>query len=565
MKARQQKLAALGLVISLILLGTSSITTSAYTGGYSGAQIVEPFTEMLQGVYVASEWWNESATDISGSEANDTDPLMGSDYYEYYYYVEDNVGNGYYVLSEFESDWFNQWSYSSLLVTIILDPDGTYMAWLANEGNFTSLWEIMWWPNEASLSGDEVFIYSTFYYSEYNYSYHYRENFTWYSESWDIVDPNEVIPNLAPDYEWASWMNGSYQDDQHYEWAGFGYDVNEMTTSGNTTQWMQHYSSGISVFNDTDNDGTVDIAYKEIGYDFDEDGTIDWITTVMDYENSELMYDLMTTDATVGDFSLPTLNQNGQIEWSAEVIDIEGKLVSSYEPVFFCGTGLFCEPYFNDTEPVEIPTDIEHFKLVFRFEVSDESAILKIDQHVGDFTDPVSGNILPEADGLSLLLSYWSAFSSYTLTGEFGDGNDLRTDTLESAPVAFSEGDERLVSVEFGGTYVWGRDGQTYEVGTTILPMFYEVYGAEDITASDLSVGSTFWEFQNYYYSSCYGNWDGYAITHDPIFTVFPMNAPGPVSQLVSDLMLSSIIIMSAGLVAIAVVCVRTNKARKAL
>ncbi|MHA1958350.1 MAG: hypothetical protein ACW968_15665 [Candidatus Thorarchaeota archaeon] len=55
--------------------------------------------------------------------------------------------------------------------------------------------------------------------------------------------------------------------------------------------------------------------------------------------------------------------------------------------------------------PVEIPTDIEHFKLVFRFEVSDESAILKIDQHVGDFTDPVSGNILPEADGLSLLLT----------------------------------------------------------------------------------------------------------------------------------------------------------------
>ena len=95
--------------------------------------------------------------------------------------------------------------------------------------------------------------------------------------------------------------------------------------------------------------------------------------------------------------------------------------------------------------------------------------------------------------------------------------------------------------------------------------MFYDVMLYDDVTASDLSAGSTFWEFQEYYYSSCYSNWDGYAITHDPIFTVFPMNAPGPVSQLVSNLILSSIVIMSAGLIAIAAVFVRTNKARKAL
>ncbi|MFX0107868.1 MAG: hypothetical protein ACFE7R_06275, partial [Candidatus Hodarchaeota archaeon] len=225
-----------------------------------------------------------------------------------------------------------------------------------------------------------------------------------------------------------------------------------------------------------------------------------------------------------------------------------------------------------------IPANIDRLEMVYRFEVSDEAAILKIDQHIGNFTDPISGEILPEAEGLSLALNYWSSFSSYTISGEFVDGTDVET-TASSAEVApggilrlvEQEGEsvvENRTTVEFGGTYVWGKDGNTYDVGTSIMPMYlYTMAESTDPSqsAADMSQEADTYTFGTYYYSSCYGQWDGYAITHDPIFTVYPKSAPRDVSDFMENLVTASTILGVVGVVIIAVVCTRVNTERKAI
>ncbi|MFW9803341.1 MAG: hypothetical protein ACFFFC_11845, partial [Candidatus Thorarchaeota archaeon] len=71
------------------------------------------------------------------------------------------------------------------------------------------------------------------------------------------------------------------------------------------------------------------------------------------------------------------------------------------------------------------------------------------------------------------------------------------------------------------------------------------------------------WYAQTYYYASCYAEWDGHAITHDPIFKVFPFSSPGPISTLIGLITNSAILIGTVGVVAIAVICVRVNNERK--
>ena len=94
-----------------------------------------------------------------------------------------------------------------------------------------------------------------------------------------------------------------------------------MTLNGDQVQWMDHYFSGISAFNDTNDNGIMDIVYDTVEIDWDEDGVIDWTYQVMNLEESELVFDFYANDASMGNIQLPYLNDNDQIEWSAEVVN----------------------------------------------------------------------------------------------------------------------------------------------------------------------------------------------------------------------------------------------------
>jgi len=608
MKTRTRKLATLAMITSLLFLGlgASAVATTVSEPTDTGLT-VNPFTEMLPGVYVASQWWNESGD----SYALDVEPgyysdILETDEYRYIaeYYVEDIYGTPYTVEENSISNWTSDWEFTNLLVVIVLDPDASYVSWMNNQDNIYDLWSIFWWPEQGALTGDEVFIYSSFYYSDYNSSSYYKAEYTWYNEFGVEVNPNDVIPDLAVEYEWASYMNETYEYDYDWNYCGFGYDVNEMFRTEDTEQWMQHYFSGLSVFNDTNDNGRMDIVYSEVEYDFDEDGYIDWVNYEMNLTASELVYDFYAENAELGDIVMPYVNSDNQIEWSAEIVDIEGNLVE-YQPIeiWYCDV---LPEVLIPTEQESLPVVIDSLELTFRFETTDEAAVIKIDQFVGDFTDPVTGLIPSELQGLGLTLNYWSSFSSYTMTGAYpyptdpGDtvttwsDNDTTWEILpdisdelpgsdpidwveapseilesESVPdgfLRFTEETYLSSTIEFGGTYVLGSDGLTYDVGTAVMPMYFYGYGIElDTPSADLA-GATdaSWGWgQTYYYSSCYSSWDGSSITHDPIFSVFPLNSPASASAFITALINSSIIIGALGAVMTLAVCVRIKTERK--
>ncbi|MHA2149758.1 MAG: hypothetical protein ACXAAN_13995, partial [Candidatus Thorarchaeota archaeon] len=190
---------------------------------------------------------------------------------------------------------------------------------------------------------------------------------------------------------------------------------------------------------------------------------------------------------------------------------------------------------------------------------------------------------------------YWSSFTSYVIPEvpveptdpEPFPGNDsvptetppegvaleedwtlLQTDSLESSDVPggslrFSDENRTRSTVDFGGTYVWGRDGRTYDVVPAIMPYYFYAVPMYGASTTDLAYSVSCWWGQTYYYSSCYAEWDGYSITHDPIFSVFPAIAPSSASAFISGLIWTSAVFGVLGVVAISVVCVRINSERK--
>jgi hypothetical protein len=361
------------------------------------------------------------------------------------------------------------------------------------------------------------------------------------------------------------------------EYRSFGYDVSEMLLRQNRTEWMNHYFSGLSVFNDTNNNGIMDMVYSEYPVDYTGDGIPEYTYTVVNTTLSEHLYDFYSNNASLGEVVTPYVNDDGQLEWSAEVVDITGVLTSSYPVVYIADATRSSEmgmapEVLEYPEYVEIPASLESMKLTYRFEVSEDAVTLKIDQYIGDFTSPGTDEILAEAQGLSLAINYWSSFSSYEtlpVTGvEPGWNNDTYTvspDPARPEPVSAIEvpgGSMSLdwmskdfLDIEFGGTYVWGGDGETYDVGTAVYPQYiYPVYDVAAPSSSNLMGGES-WAFASYYYSSCYSKWDGHSITHDPIYRVYPNVGPGSISGWISIVLTSSVILGSVGVVMIGVIC----------
>ncbi|NHJ12705.1 MAG: hypothetical protein EAX95_03475 [Candidatus Thorarchaeota archaeon] len=620
MSAKKPRFIAMGIVVALLLLAVFSSPANAETTNtevpttttpVTGPRVELPFNELLPGIHVACDWWNETGQDqgyyitpaypdMPPITPNDTTVITwtnpaeesgpwGYPLFQPFYYAEDIHGNPYWIHETCEYQFSSNWSLSNLLVIIILDPDGSYMSWLSHTsyqtepavadyfGYFTS-------PDNSVLTGDEVFIYSTFYLSQFESYNFYRANYTWYDESLTAIDPDAVIPILAEEYQWVSWMNESYEFEYEDSFTGYGFDVNEMFFEGETVQWMDHYFDGLTAFNDTNHNGIMDVVFDPVSVDYNEDDIPDLVYYELNETASEIVYNFYPDDAEIGTIQLPQLNSNGQIEWSAEVTGISGRLVENYLNPIAHVYGPEDDPFVY-AEPESIPVMVDRLEMVYRFEVTDDAAVMKIDQHFGDFTEPSTDVIHPALEGLSLAAKYSSYFSGYTLydnyygatvtegfvmpTGE--TGVDVQPQVVESAEVLdgileFGEAmsDRSRTSVEFGGLYIWGKDNQNYEVGTAIIPNYYYVLPVEmGAPSAELVYDTGALISSSFYYASCYAKWDGYAITHDPIFTVFPLYAPGSISWLITALTNYSVLIGAVGIVAIAAVCVRVNAERK--
>ncbi|MFW9814029.1 MAG: hypothetical protein ACFFF9_16320, partial [Candidatus Thorarchaeota archaeon] len=172
MKGKIIQFVVMALLTSLLMTGIGMQLPLVQGNSFTSNQIVTPFNEMQPGVYVAWEWWNQSGSDysvpIDPGYYTDTNITERGTEFLTVYYVEDIFGNNYTISENSYYNWSSSWAFSHLLVVILLDPDASYMAWMASRGDINDLWSIYWMPEGGALTGDEVFIYSSFYYNEYN-------------------------------------------------------------------------------------------------------------------------------------------------------------------------------------------------------------------------------------------------------------------------------------------------------------------------------------------------------------------------------------------------------------
>ena len=138
-------------------------------------------------------------------------------------------------------------------------------------------------------------------------------------------------------------------------------------------------------------------------------------------------------------------------------MDIEGNLwpLTQYEVSV---PGLESDDYIGldlGNMPDPISASVESLEMVYRFEVTDDAAIIKIDQHIGDFTDPETGLAIPELEGLGLTMNYWSSFWSYDLAFMMG-GTEVDYTEVEGAQadeageIGVSPDEDEFVTINYG-------------------------------------------------------------------------------------------------------------------
>jgi hypothetical protein len=262
------------------------------------------------------------------------------------------------------------------------------------------------------------------------------------------------------------------------------------------------------------------------------------------------------------------VNSDNQVEWSAEVTSIEGVLASPFVEAI----GQPSRPTNTAASvPKNVITRVDSLKMTYRFEITDEAAVLKIGQQIGKFTDPANGKLLPQAQGLSLAVNYWSSFSTSSLVPLAGTTSDAPTLTaspnaepIASGGLLFTKDGKPLVMVDFGGTYVWGWDNSTYRVGTAALPLYLFAYPlTASVPLTSAVSGAVLMLSGSYYYSTCYGNWSGYSILHDPVFVAYPTIGPGDVSGRISGILFLTVLLGGTAIVVLFAVVIRISRVRR--
>lgn len=553
------------LAATVVLPASAALTTEA-----APPTQLRDFEQMLPTVWVSWKWMNESNVDWPLS-ANTSLQVTQR------YLVSDPSGAQYLILEQGNCSWQSTWTYKSLQVLLIHDPDGSFIGWLHSvDAHNQTLVE---YPLRDALTGDEVFVFAHLYEFVHHLTYTYDFRYSWFNLTADNtpVASNLVIPLLTPRFSWTQRMNGTVAGQGTRDDCKLGFDLTEFFLSKERTtmpmimrnalqpQWAQHQYAGLTVFNDTNHNGIIDLfSQKESFYEPSTGPNLEF--QLLNSTQSELAYQFETNNAILGDVTVPHVNANDEIEWSMEFRNIAGELVPL--DVLFASPQLLLI-HIPRSEHTGIPTTLESLQFVCRFGLKADRAVLKVDQHLGRFLVPHTQTILPEAQGLSLALSYWSGFSRPNLVaaGQAGgiDFNHLNeSEPLSGGGLHFNEQTEHLADVQFGGNYTWAKTGGTYPVGTMITPILGIHLAPKYVIVPRLLgyFNPLTWVVRRYCYTSCYAQWDGYAITHDPIYTVFPAIPPVPLNG--TWALVPAIVISIIAIVAISVVMVRIRGVRKA-
>ena len=560
-----QKKLSLMLVWSLLALFLSAAITASTAletdpNNASSRELIstQDFVEMLPGVFVSYSWYNytESYTDVwTASYENvstaigsvepveplepgdETDPGKDVLLDPYLIEVDDTDGKSYDIRFEEQWEWSGSWNSTEFVVEVVVDADHSLVNGLSQS---ESIWDV----SQDSYTGDEVYYSTNFYLFDWSYNYISQQKYTWIDEQKEIVNPNDIIPTLDAEYEWASNYNDSYRYEDVGHYSMFGFSVFQQTLLNNTndsytTFEIEHFFQGLSIFNDTNGNGIIDVSYDNY-YALGEDAEIALSSDpTNNYKagNSELVYDVWLSEATLEEIIVPHVVDN-QIDWSVKLNNVYAELWSG--DLWLGEPAISANDEMVIYEPNNLEIVIPQIEFKYHFLVKDNIAMLKIDQIVGDFLDIETGLIPKELEGLSLTINYWTSTFSYNEMvydlelSDINSINEISTDEsvynsseLEAGltfllDVVADDFEFSLVDVEFEDIYTWTKDNEEYEVKIAIIPMwifgsdiYHQAGIADDFGFEDslVRLGGT------YYYSSCYIQWSGYGIIHDPSYS----------------------------------------------
>ena len=428
---------------------------------------------------------------------------------------------------------------------------------------------ILWEPN-AQRPDDELVINSWMGISRHSWSYEWNETYYWYyANNVSIVSPETMaminstlwgsnasdtpavgywdIAHMSINVTWQDIVERAKKEGWdwlvtntvNWTWLWFGFEESYWTNwEDNTTGAigaarvsLRYEYAGMFIYNDTDDDGLMDISLS--GYSInDTEATHYFIPT---YVDSVIFTSPGANFGVLNDSGHLVLPMDANITFGIEYVDVHGKTIPFASGRAFWDwwgappTGSDFRGF--DDRPTDVTIDslmfLVHFQgnttpILLADNVTIYSASIKIDQHVGNWDVNITGGrdvlvnrslsvnwyVFAETEG------YWSV----TANGTTVDNNEV----MASLFYNMTMGDRTFAEIRMNPTYVWGKNttapytavSQTVPVGT-----FQAAYSSADRSSDSL----TGWAITStmYFLSVGFPEWDGYYVFNDPETIVY--------------------------------------------
>jgi hypothetical protein len=373
---------------------------------------------------------------------------------------------------------------------------------------------------------------------------------------------NRTWDKIKTEYSQYSW----WKEEQKWTWLEINFDENFFAAnpggSGGSSNNLFFQYAGLLVFNDTNDDGVLDMGFTAGEAEAQE------LTHYFIFEDAS---GIILTTPFPGDVGSVQVNVDDGISWGVSVLGLNGTTyptqVSGYSG--FAGLGWWWHDCYGtytpqgdfSTIPSSVGIDSLNFTAHFviphpNFAAGATNEVrVKIDEGVGSWTlnNQPSSRLLNYSLALAFFAS--SSNSQYSFTTTNGDYVPVDGGSKASNYYNVTQDGVKLANIQMGGaTYYWGKDGSTHTVRSSTTPMsaFTAMYSAYSMTGSGSRSTCSFSVMgQNYYMTSTFKQWDGFSVYSDPYFAIFQSNPgeEGPGGQGGSGI--SPLLLISAAAIAI--------------
>ncbi len=445
--------------------------------------------------------------------------------------------------------------------------------------NTSSLFVDIWWNPNGTVSGDEVHVRSFMGLATQAWRFSWEYRFYWYHASdftpvnaTEMAQINSTILSSSGEPNPGYWTLGWYvrnmtwadivqkaqergwdwisNDWQTWSWIWFGFDEAYGTSSVTNTTYtytaikMRYEFAGLFIYNDTNNNGIIDIdpcnlTNSEVTHYFIPDG-VDGVSFVLPGE-------------AYGNYNLTghlTLNVNDSLTFGITYYNVSGTFFPFGYGYWDWYSGMVESDMLTfDERPTDAVIDeltfLVHFNGYITQSVNNKFE-LKVDQHIGNFDVDILGGRAVLVDR-SLGIAYYAEAELSQTYQVFGtNGTEVDNNQNSVAPsLSFGSGNSVFAEMKLGGnTYDWAKNTTVpINVTSSVTPVStfeatYESEGGNSVTSFTVSSNQ-------YYVTIGFPKWDGFAVFQDPAYVGYSSGqgsggTSNPSAPTISDIRISN-------------------------